>query len=144
MALAVPALTTSTSEKTAAATGAGAPTEVTGGVLVQPVVPPETAKRSSARYLWAMLIARIYEVFPLVCPICAGQVRLIAFITDGAEVRKVLDHIGADSQAPRITPARGPPLWDDCDAPVGKGVEAQPEWDASIQITPDYQVDQLQ
>ena len=31
-----------------------------------------------------MLIARIYEVFPLVCPLCAGQMRIIAFIVDGA------------------------------------------------------------
>jgi len=28
-------------------------------------------------------MARIYEVFPLVCPICGGQMRLIAFITEG-------------------------------------------------------------
>ena len=39
--------------------------------------------------------------------------RLIAFITDGAEVRKILEHIGADPQPPRIAPARGPPLWDE-------------------------------
>ena len=120
----------------------------TGGAppLVGAAQPPqsEPAKRSPAHYLWAALIARIYEVFPLVCPICGSQMRLIAFIIDGAQVRKVLDHIGADSQAPRITPARGPPLWDACDAPVGEGVDAQPEWDASIQITQDYQVDQLQ
>ena len=77
---------------------------------------PEPAKRFPAHHLWAVLIARIYEVFPLVCPICAGQMRLIAFITDGAEVCKILEHIGVDSQAPRISPARGPPLWDDCDA----------------------------
>jgi len=27
---------------------------------------------------------------------------------------------------------------------IAARVDAQPEWDASIQITPDYQVDQLQ
>jgi hypothetical protein len=75
-----------------------------------------------------VLIARIYEVFPLVCPICAGQMRLIAFITDRAEVRKILDHIGVDSLAQRISPARGPPLWDDCDAQAGKGVDVEPDW----------------
>jgi hypothetical protein len=31
-----------------------------------------------------VLIARIYEVFPLVCPICGGQMRIIAFITYSA------------------------------------------------------------
>ena len=100
--------------------------------LAQPA--PEPAKRSPAHYLWAVLIARIYEVFPLTCPICAGQMRIIAFITDGAEVRKILARIGADSQAPRITPARGPPLWEDCGAPVGEGVEVEPDWDISAQI----------
>lgn len=89
-----------------------------------------------------MLIARIYEVFPLVCPICAGQMRFIAFITAGAEVRKILDHIGVNAQAPRITPARGPPLWDYCDAQAGEGVDAVPEWDQGGQAAPDYQVDQ--
>ena len=40
------------------------------GVPIQPEpVPP---KRSPAHYLWAMLIARIYEVFPLLCSLCDG------------------------------------------------------------------------
>jgi hypothetical protein len=41
-----------------------------------------------------VLIARIYEVFPLLCPICGGQMRLIAFITEGTQIRRILDHIG--------------------------------------------------
>jgi hypothetical protein len=28
--------------------------------------------------------ARIYQVFPLLCPICGGQMRIIAFITHSA------------------------------------------------------------
>ncbi len=31
--------------------------------------------RSAAHYLWAALIARIYEVFPLICPHCGGPMR---------------------------------------------------------------------
>jgi hypothetical protein len=120
-----------------AATG-GAPT-MAGAT--QPTE-PEPAKRSPAHCPWAALIARIYEVFPLVCPLCAGQMRLIAFITDGVEVRKILDHIGVLTQAPRFTPARGPPLWDACDAQVGEGVDGVPDWDVSIHTAPDYQVDQ--
>jgi hypothetical protein len=34
---------------------------------------PVQPKRAPAHYLWAVLIARIYEVFPLVCPICGGE-----------------------------------------------------------------------
>jgi hypothetical protein len=44
------------------------------------------------------LIARIYEVFPLLCPMCGGQMRLIAFVTEGTQIRRILDHIGVDSQ----------------------------------------------
>ena len=68
--------------------------------------------------------------------------RLIAFITDGAEVRKILEHIGADSKAPRTSQARGPPLWDDCDAQAGEAVDAVPDWDEATQAAPDYEVDQ--
>lgn len=34
-----------------------------------------------ARYLWAMLLARIYEAFPLTCPRGGAETRIIAFIT---------------------------------------------------------------
>jgi hypothetical protein len=61
-------------------------------------------------YLWAMLLARIYEAFPLSCPICQAQMRIIAFINEAGDVRKILEHIGESSQPPRIAPARGPPL----------------------------------
>jgi hypothetical protein len=54
--------------------------------------------------------------------------RLIAFITDGAQIRKILEHIGVESEPPRIAPARGPPLWEDCDAQMGEGVEIEPHW----------------
>ena len=99
----------------------------------------EPANRSPAHYLWAVLIARIYEVFPL---LCGGQMRLIAFITSGAEVRKILEHIGVDSEPPRISPARRPPLWDDCDAQAGEEVQIEPDWDLAAQPAPDYEVDQ--
>ena len=76
---------------------------------------------------------------------CGGQMRRIAFITEGAQIKKILDHIGVDSQAPRISPAppaRGPPLWDECDAQMGQGVEVEPDWDLAAQPAPDYEIDQ--
>jgi len=42
--------------------------------------------------------------------------RIIAIITFSADIHKIPDHIEIDTQAPRITPARGPPLRDDCGA----------------------------
>jgi hypothetical protein len=46
------------------------------------------------------LITRIYEVFPLLCPICGAQMRLIAFITEGVQIRKILVWDGAAQAAP--------------------------------------------
>ena len=98
--------------------------------------------QSKAHYLWAVLIARIYEVFPLLCPMCGGQMRLIAFITHSADIRQILDHIGVDSQPPHIAPARGPPLWENGDAQVDDGVQIEADWDMAAQPAPDYCVDQ--
>ncbi|MBK5206078.1 MAG: transposase [Polaromonas sp.] len=127
-------------EQSAAANGTpGIAVAASGGAVLQPA---KTVKRSPARYLWAALIARIYEVFPLLCPMCGGQMRLIAFITEGAQIRKILEHIGEACEPPHISPARGPPLWDDCNAQMGEGVEGQPDWDLAAQPAPDYDVDQ--
>jgi len=63
-------------------------------------------RRAASHYLWAMLLARIYESLPLLCPVCQAQMRIIAFITDTGTVRKILDHLGESAQPPRIAPAR--------------------------------------
>ena len=112
--------------------------------VLQPEPPPAKPKpRPPSHYLWAALIARIYEVFPLICPHCGGQMRIIAFITFSANIHKILDHIGVEPEAPRITPARGPPLWDDCGVQeTEEGVEALPDWDLAAQPAPDYPGDQ--
>ena len=81
-------------------------------------------------------IARICEVFPLLCPMRGGQMRLIAFVTVGTQIQKILNHIGVDSEPPHIAPARGPPLWDDCDAQVDDAVHIEPDWDLVAQPAP--------
>lgn len=56
--------------------------------------------------------------------------RIIAYITFSAGIHKTLEHIGVDTQAPRFTPARGPPLLDDCGAQEqGEGVNTEPDWE---------------
>ncbi len=105
-----------------------------------PIAP--VPKRSPAHYLWAALIARIYEVLPLLCPICGGQMRIIAFITHSVEIWQILDHIGVDCEPPRLSPARRPPLWEGSDAQRGEEGQALPDWDLQAQSAPDYEVDQ--
>jgi hypothetical protein len=104
--------------------------------------PEHAPPKHAAHYLWAVLIARICEVFPLLCPMCGGQMRLIAFITEGTQIRRILDHIGVDSEPAHISPACGPPLWDGCDAQTDEGVHIEPDWDLAAQTAPDYEVDQ--
>jgi hypothetical protein len=129
----------------------GAPGVTPLGHAIPPTPEPATPKRSPAHYLWAVLIARIYEVFPLLCPMCGGQMRLIAFITEGMQIRRILDHIGVDSQPPHIAPARGPPLWDERgDAQSDDGAQIEPQiesnwptdWDGAVQPAPDFEADQ--
>jgi len=38
-------------------------------------------------------MARVGEEFPLECPGCGGDIRLIAFITDPGPIRKILTHV---------------------------------------------------
>jgi hypothetical protein len=56
-----------------AGTGEGVPGVMPQDNAVQStpesVAPP---KQSKAHHLWEVLIARIYEVFPLLCPKCGG------------------------------------------------------------------------
>ena len=90
------------------------------------------SSRSPAHYLWAMLLARLFESLPLVCPNCGADMRIVAFITEAAPVQRILEHVGEPAQPPRISPARGPPAWDD--PPVDLG----PDWEALAQPSPEY------
>ena len=63
----------------------------------------------TSRIAWAKLMARVGEEFPLACPTCGGDIRLIAFITDPGPVRKILTHLGEPLEPPPVSPARGPP-----------------------------------
>ena len=92
-------------------------------------------KHVLSRWLWALLLARIYEVLPLLCPQCGGEMRIIAFITEGTAIREILGHLGEPTSPPRLMPARGPPLWE----MQGSGSDAI---DPHAQPAPDYEFDQ--
>ena len=46
---------------------------------------------------WARLIARVYQVDPLLCTRCGQRMSVVAFVTDSAVVRRILDHLGLSS-----------------------------------------------
>lgn len=94
----------------AGAAPAPTPPSTTPEVLEEPI------HRRAVCYAWALLLARIYEVFPLRCPRCGGEMRIIAFITEAVAVRDILAPLGDAASPPRMAPARGPPLWEMADA----------------------------
>ena len=60
---------------------------------------------SAAKRAWARLIKQVYEVDPLVCPRCAGPMRIIAFIEQPAVIETILAHLGLWP-----APAHSPPV----------------------------------
>jgi hypothetical protein len=92
--------------------------------------------RSPSTYWWAMLLARIYEVFPLRCLRCGEPMRLIAFVTDSGSITRILAYLGEPTQAPRIAPAaRGPPGEEDFDPREG-------DMSGLSEPLPEYEFDQ--
>ncbi|WP_045227370.1 hypothetical protein [Methyloterricola oryzae] len=94
----------------------------------------ESRRNSPAHYLWRALIARIYQVVPLLCPECGGEMRLIAFITEPGPVQSVLFHIGEPAKSPPISSGRSPPVmkcfdWDQSTAHGAERGEPDPEYE---------------
>ncbi|MCI0535660.1 MAG: hypothetical protein L0Z50_10580 [Verrucomicrobiales bacterium] len=74
-----------------------------------PTTPPEPKRASQAAYLWAVLLARIYAVLPLICPKCGSPMQLIAAVTEREPVQRILRHLGEPALPPPVSPARSPP-----------------------------------
>jgi hypothetical protein len=50
------------------------------------------------------MIRKVYEVDPMVCPRCGGQMKVIAFLTDYAAVDRIIDHFKLTFVAERPSP----------------------------------------
>ena len=69
----------------------------------------ETAATGSSQ-AWAMLIKRVYEVDPLSCPECSGQMQVVSFIEppQADVIEAILKHCGLwQSRSPRAPPDVG-------------------------------------
>ena len=94
-------------------------------------------KPSSTAYLWAMLIARIYEICPLVCPQCGGELKIVSFLTEADPIQRLLIHIGEPITPPRIAPARAPPDWLEADVD-----QTTPNDSEEAEPVPEFEFDQ--
>ena len=103
----------------------------------------------TSRIAWAKLLARVGEEFPLECPNCGGDIRLIAFITEPGPIHATAAgrsrlpsnrrfasgqwprwHCLREAEPPPVSPARGPPTdW-------GELIQAHDDREA-VQISPD-------
>ena len=54
----------------------------------------------SGNSIWAKLIAKVYEVDPLVCTKCGGEMKVVAVIMDPVEVKKILRHLVKTGKSP--------------------------------------------
>jgi hypothetical protein len=59
-----------------------------------PAVIPNATSSKEFRQNWARLIQKMYEVDPLICPKCQGQMRIIRFIEESDIIEKILRHLG--------------------------------------------------
>jgi hypothetical protein len=53
---------------------------------------------------WAEMIRKVYEVDPMVCPHCGGQMKVISFLTDYSVVDRIIDHLKLKFVAERPPP----------------------------------------
>ena len=68
-----------------------------------PMEMEKTKGKAKTNASWARLIHKIFEVDPLLCPNCGKAMKIIAFITNHQEVKKILKHIEEETE-------RAPPL----------------------------------
>ena len=56
---------------------------------------------------WARMIAKVYQVDPLVCARCGQRMSIPAFVSDQHSISRILDHLGLrSSQQDKPPPAR--------------------------------------
>ena len=60
------------------------------------------------------MIRRVYEVDPLVCPRCGGEMRIVSFITQPVVIKRIVNHLRQREKAvarpPRPAVGQEPPV----------------------------------
>ena len=69
-----------------------------------PFIIVEEERARIPRRGWAEMIRKVYEINPLTCPRCGGQMCIIAFLTDYAVVDRIINHLKLTFMAERPPP----------------------------------------
>jgi hypothetical protein len=66
----------------------------------EPLDDGEEVTVDARKRAWARLLAKVYEIDPLVCPNCGSEMKIIAVIQDPVEIRDILTHLVKTGRAP--------------------------------------------
>ncbi len=66
----------------------------------EPLDDGEEVTVDARKRAWARLLAKVYEIDPLVCPKCGSEMKVIAVIQDPVEIRDILTHLVKTGRAP--------------------------------------------
>jgi hypothetical protein len=63
---------------------------------------PEKADKSEkkSKQSWARLLKKVYEVDPLLCPKCGGEMKIIAIITEKSAITNILEYLAKNKAPP--------------------------------------------
>ena len=85
-------------------------------------VAQETVEKvEKASFNWSKLIARIYEVNPLVCSACGKEIKIISFVTHSAQIWCILKGLGWPTDLPEFDPEHEIITWSICQLVPGSG-----------------------
>ena len=83
-------------------------------VTVSPMVQETVDKVEKISFNWAKLIARIYEVNPLICASCGKEIKIIAFVTHSSQIWRILKGIGWPTDIPEFDSEYEIIVWNTC------------------------------
>ena len=78
---------------------------------------------------WAACLARVFEVFPLICPKCDLEMKPVAVILNDKELVRLLIHLGLPSDFPKFRPAAQSSLSTHTCGPPDDGCQLDPRAD---------------
>ena len=69
--------------------------------------PQEEKPRKRCLSTWARLLAKVYQVDPLVCTRCGKRMSVAGFVTDTVAIGRILEHLGLSTpEAAKPPPVR--------------------------------------
>ena len=71
-----------------------------GAVNFEETCAADSIMHKKSKASWARLIAKIYEIDPLICPKCNSEMRVISVITSEYEISKILRHLAKTGKSP--------------------------------------------